>query len=126
MAKLTPHQKKTLRQLQHDACLARDGNKCLRCPSKKRLAASHIYPKGMYRRLEYDPDNVKTLCYPCHIHFWHKNPIDAQIWLLTAVSAKRLERLRFMAHEDRSMWSMDYELTKLVLEQELKKYTEKT
>lgn len=76
---------------------------------------SHIYPKGTYRRIEFEPENILPLCYACHIHWWHKNPLEAREWLATVVSSKVLNRLK-MATLDRSKWSMDYKLTKLYLE----------
>lgn len=26
------------------------------------------------------PRNLKALCYYCHLHWWHKNPIEAAEW----------------------------------------------
>jgi hypothetical protein len=25
-------------------------------------------------------ENILTLCYACHIHWWHKNPLEAYKW----------------------------------------------
>jgi hypothetical protein len=30
--------------------------------------------------MEFEPYNVKLLCYACHIHWWHKHPIEAGDW----------------------------------------------
>lgn len=84
---------------------------------------SHIYPKGRYRNVEYDPRNVKALCYACHLHFWHKNPIEAHEWLKTVRTASELETLKLAANSYGG--KMDYNLTRLYLESEVKRYGEK-
>lgn len=117
--KLTKYEKSELKRLLHEVCVARDGNKCLRCGSTERLAASHIYPKGRYRKMEFDYDNVKTLCYRCHIHFFHKNPIEAHEWLEENIGKDRLDRLKLRSqYIDKK--PTDYKLIKLDLEQQLK------
>lgn len=121
MPRPTKHQKKVLNALLHQLVRLRDGEWCLRCKKIECLQLSHIYPKGRYRRLEFEPDNVKLLDNGCHIFWWHKNPIEAKEWLKTVVSAKRLQRLKAMTLS-RDMWHFDYQLTKLYLEQEIKKY----
>lgn len=121
MPKITKEQKKILNALLHQLMRLRDGEKCLRCPKTDTLALSHIYPKGRYRRLEFDPDNLKLLCFSCHIHWWHKNPIEAMEWIKTVLSKKRLERLK-MITISRDMWTSDFKLQKLFIEQEIKKF----
>ena len=89
---------KDLRKLLSIACIERDNEQCVRCGSTEKLSASHIYPKGAYPRIQYELDNVKTLCYGCHLGFWHKNPVEAKKWLdnwLPKDWAERLEYLRF-------------------------------
>ena len=44
------------------------------------LQVSHVYPKGAYQCLRYDPMNVIPLDGQCHKFFWHENPIDAYKW----------------------------------------------
>jgi 5-methylcytosine-specific restriction endonuclease McrA len=80
---MTKDQIKELRRLLREAMLARDKNTCQYCGSKTRvLATSHIYPKGKYRKMEYDLDNVVALCnMPCHLGWWHKEPIEAGAWI---------------------------------------------
>jgi 5-methylcytosine-specific restriction endonuclease McrA len=120
---MTKPEKKVLNELLHQILALRDKH-CLRCGTTQKLQMSHIYPKGRYRKLEFDPDNVKYLCYNCHLNFWHKNPIEANAWLLTAIPEKRLQRLKL-----RSQTSGDgmrnYKLLKIILEQEIKIYADR-
>ena len=117
---MTKSEKSTLNKLLHELVGLRDNPWCLRCKKTERLNLSHIYPKGRYRRLEFDPDNLKFLCYGCHLGWWHKNPIEAHEWLKTVISKKRLEDLKLRAGYT-SPAKMDYKLHKLFLEQEIKR-----
>ena len=58
---------------------ARD-KRCLRCGSLDNLQASHSIPVSHGNRLRYDGQNVITLCFHCHLSWWHKNPIEAGEW----------------------------------------------
>lgn len=76
--KLWEHCKRIIRE--------RDENTCQRCGvsvSGYNAHTSHVLPKGMYRWLEFDIINLKLLCYRCHRHFWHLNPLEAQEWFKT-------------------------------------------
>jgi len=72
-------QRNKLKKLLHQLVVVRD-KKCLKCGANKILHASHIYPKGTYRHMEFEPDNLKALCFRCHLYWWHKNPIEAGEW----------------------------------------------
>lgn len=93
---LSKTQRNKLSKLLRQACLARDGNKCIRCGNTdiKQISASHIYPKGAYPQMRWDVDNVKSLDYKCHIHFWHKHPLEAAAWLKTVLPPDRIKRLK--------------------------------
>jgi len=119
MPRKTKHQDKVLKSILRQILILRDGEFCLKCGKTERLSASHIYPKGRYRSMEYEPDNLKLLCYYCHIHWWHKNPIEAKEWLANTISKKRLKRLHTMSLTQG--WKFDYNLQKIFLESELKK-----
>jgi len=41
---------------------------------------SHVIPKSEGNVLRWEPLNIKTLCFHCHINKWHKNPNDAADW----------------------------------------------
>lgn len=116
--RLTPLQRKTLHGLIRQILVARDGERCLRCGKTERLQMSHIYPKGTHRRIEYSPDNIKFLCVGCHMYWWHKNPVEAHIWLEGAIPKERLAKLKREASMTMKN-PMDFKLHKLWLEQEL-------
>ncbi len=64
-------------------------------------------------------DNVKTLCYPCHINWWHKNPLEAAEWF-EKTYPERAKRLKLMSQVSGKI--IDYKLLKIYLNQEIKKY----
>jgi 5-methylcytosine-specific restriction endonuclease McrA len=75
--------------------IKRDGNKCVVCgKSGKGLNLSHIYPRGQYPRLEFDPENVFIQCTKHHLMWWHKNPIEAAEWYNQNISLKRRNSLK--------------------------------
>ena len=76
---MTKAERKKLKKLLHQLVVVRD-KRCLKCGGTKRLSASHIYPKGSYPHLQWNPRNVKALCYFHHLHWWHKNPLEASAW----------------------------------------------
>lgn len=56
----------------------RDG-KCLRCGKTEQLQCSHVVPRT-FISTRWNTENAITLCYACHIHWWHKNPLEAAEW----------------------------------------------
>ena len=94
---------------------------CLRCKSTQTLQASHIYPKGRYKKLEFDTDNIKFLCWSCH-WWWHKNPIEARDWLYATLPKARLDRIK-MRSQTTGDGMRNYKLLKIMLEQDIKKLT---
>lgn len=90
---MTRLERNKLKKLLHQLVVVRD-KKCLHCGAKKILHASHIFPKGRYKDVEWDPDNVKALCYRCHLHWWHKDPLEAGEWFKTTYPKwyKKLKR----------------------------------
>jgi 5-methylcytosine-specific restriction endonuclease McrA len=61
--------------------IERDGKRCLRCGATEDLHASHIFPKGKYPKLRFNTDNLKILCFDCHIGWWHQHPEEAGDWI---------------------------------------------
>lgn len=116
---MTQSDRVKLRRLLKDVVFARDKYKCLRCRRQVTLAPAHIYPKGAYRKLEFEIKNVITLCYPCHFSFAHKDPLEFTDWLNKNIPW--IEELKEMKKNDVGL-KLDYNLIKLYLEQELKKY----
>jgi len=96
---------------------ARDKH-CLKC-GKYPFQASHIYPKGRYKKLEFEPDNIKALCWNCHFNWWHKHPMDAHDWI-NELMPERMKRLKLMAQSGAG--SREYKLLKVYLTQILKQY----
>lgn len=60
--------------------LVRSRGACERCGKTDTLQCAHIVPRTNHA-LRYDPINLLCLCYKCHIHFAHKDPIAFQAWL---------------------------------------------
>ena len=116
---MTKSEKKNIYKLLREYLILRDSERCLKCGKTEALALSHIYPKGTHRSMELESDNLKFLCYRCHITWWHKNPIEAHEWLATAIPKARLDRLKLMANTPHKV--PEYKLLKLWLEQEIKK-----
>ena len=54
--------------------------KCLKVVEGSNCHASHVIPVSNDMRLAFDPENLKVLCYHCHINWWHKNPMEAAEW----------------------------------------------
>lgn len=86
---------KTPLQKLHDKCWAmakkvvqlRDHHQCQHCfkpASGSNGHTSHVLPKSTHGALKYVLDNLKLLCYHCHINWWHKNPIEAGMWFKSA------------------------------------------
>lgn len=71
--------------------------------------------------MEFEYENIKSLCFSCHICFWHKSPIEAHEWLQTVIPKERLQRLKLMANT--YMGKLDFKLHKLYLEKELAKFS---
>ena len=75
---------------------SRDGYKCLKCGKGERLQAAHIFPKGRYQRLRFDPLNILSLCVGCHLYWQHKDPIAFLDWI-TVKYPLRIEQLKVCA-----------------------------
>ena len=119
--KLTKHEKSVMEKLLHEACVLRDEGKCRKCGKSNTLCASHIYPKGKYKRMRYLLDNVISLCYYCHIHWWHKNPIEAKEWADENIDTVIMCKLK-LATQTIDKKPIDYKMLRVGLENEIKKY----
>ena len=70
--------------------------------------------------MQFDPNNVKTLCLGCHLYWWHKHPIEAKEWAEKTLGKARLNKLKKQANTiNKTLW--DYKAIKQQLEQELEK-----
>ena len=75
------------------------GEKCLKCGKTERLQMSHIKSKGAYPALRFEPLNVKPLCFRCHLHWWHKEPLEASEWFKTVMPEESMKQLNKIAQE---------------------------
>jgi 5-methylcytosine-specific restriction endonuclease McrA len=116
---MTKSEKKEIKSLIKQYIILRDSEKCRRCGTTENLAASHIYSVGQHKKLEFDIDNIILLCYKCHIHFWHKEPIAAGIWIQTVLDPKVLERLKLRSQQT-GKGMHDYKILKVMLNQQIK------
>ena len=54
--------------------------KCLKCGTNKNLQVAHLISrKNLAHR--WDENSAITLCYACHLYWYHKEPIEAAEWL---------------------------------------------
>lgn len=112
---MTKAQKTKLNKLVREYVVLRD-KVCLRCGKPDRLHASHIYPKGKFRKMQFNVDNVKALCLGCHLYWWHKHPIEAKEWAEKTLGKARLNKLKKQANSiNKTPWNFKE------IEKELKK-----
>ena len=74
----------------------RDDNTCQHCGVHtvgRNCHVSHVKSKGKYGGLRWDLNNLKLLCYRCHIHWWHKEPTEVGDWFKSEYP-KRWEYLK--------------------------------
>ncbi len=103
--KRTPIRRKTTHRKQcqeldlyvREKVFERDGWKCVKCGKvdKLSLQCAHVYPKGKYPRLRFEMDNLLALCYACHMHWAHKDPIAFASWF-AANYPEKLRKLMFL------------------------------
>lgn len=75
--------KKKIEDIMKLAVKERDCWTCQRCKKKvegSNAHGSHVIPVSASQALRFDPINIKTLCFHCHINWWHKNPLEAIEW----------------------------------------------
>lgn len=74
--------------------LVRTGKPCMKCGSTKKVQGSHVLPVSTCGlALRWSFLNCIPLCYRCHIHWWHKNPLEARDWFAKTFGQKRLDAL---------------------------------
>ena len=81
----TPRQKieKKLDNITMQIVRLRDKNTCQHCGKPcfgSNAHKSHVKSKGAYPHLKFDLQNLKLLCYHCHINWWHHEPTEAGLW----------------------------------------------
>lgn len=88
---------------------ARDNYTCQHCwktAKQTAIHASHVINEARDHRLASDPENIKALCYNCHINRRHKNPIEASR-RFTEKRPWRYEKLQEIHIEYMKMWSIN-------------------
>jgi 5-methylcytosine-specific restriction endonuclease McrA len=86
----------------------RDNYTCQHCGANqtgKGAHTSHVLPKSTHGALRYVLENLKCLCYHCHMNWWHKNPMEAAVWFANTFPArwakiKAVPRLRRYREDD--------------------------
>ncbi len=76
----------------------RDHGQCQHCFKRlegKNAHTSHVIPKSVGGGVRYIIDNLKLLCYHCHINWWHVNPCESGEWFKQTFP-KRWEKLEKM------------------------------
>ena len=61
----------------------RDNYTCQKCNKYvegSNCHASHVLNVGTHKAFELDPENMKVLCGYCHLHWWHKDVLNATEW----------------------------------------------
>lgn len=119
--RITRIEKEELNRLLYILIELRDGKRCLKCGRIDTLNLAHIYPKGKYRKMEFDEDNLMFLCFNHHFHWAHKNPREFDKWLEIVLPKERLQRIDLMA-QTTIRTPLDYNAIRLYLEDEIKKY----
>jgi len=66
---------------------------CQKCGSEERLSAAHLFSRTN-RSVRWDLDNGICLCYRCHIHWSHKEPIEFVRWLAQTKGSKFIDMVR--------------------------------
>lgn len=75
--------KDELDKLVKEVIKIRDDYTCQHCGKKvegSNCHGSHVIPVSRGNALRWDELNLKTLCYHCHINWWHKNPTESGEW----------------------------------------------
>lgn len=108
--KISTLQKK-LTKLVHEHIKRRDNWTCQHCGKHvegSNAHPSHVVPKSRGNALRWDPLNIKTLCFHCHINWWHKHPVEAGEWFKTKFP-NRWEYLERHQHDIVKFTREDYQ-----------------
>lgn len=70
----------------------RDG-RCLKCGTRDNLQAAHIFSRTA-RSVRFDPLNLLTLCFKCHLYWAHKNPIEFTEFVQKHLGPKKYKELK--------------------------------
>lgn len=97
--------------------LERDGYACVRCPRRKEygdiIHGSHVFPEGRYHGMSADPENIKGLCYQCHMQWWHKHPTEAGEWFKKTYPERYTYLLKLSRTTIKKDWKKEYEAMRM-------------
>ncbi len=54
--------------------------KCGKSVESTNCHASHVIPRSWGKRVRWELNNGKVLCFHCHMNWWHKNPTESGLW----------------------------------------------
>lgn len=83
----------------------RDKFICQKCWTKTNIHWSHIIPVSADWRLAICIDNIKSLCFHCHMNRWHKNPIESWEWIRKK-RPDRIKKLEQQHIENMKWWTI--------------------
>ena len=66
---------------------------CNRPAEGRNLHVAHVLPKGSHPKLRWCEENVLLLCYHCHLHRWHKDPLKAHEFMVRIRGENYQDRL---------------------------------
>jgi len=113
----------SLDTLTREAVRLRDDLTCQRCGKKKihgwKMEVAHHYSRAM-KSVRWDLDNVVLLCFNCHYLWGHQNPNEFSEWWKQRLGETKYQMLQLR----KSGGKPDLWLTKMYLQQEIKKIEE--
>lgn len=104
--------KKKLEKLVKDYVKVRDNYTCQRCGKKVEgvnCHASHVIPVSRSGYLQFEPLNMKVMCYHDHINWWHKHPVESGQWFRDTFPERwaYLEELHKQRLKPMKVWELE-------------------
>lgn len=93
--------------------------RCLWCSLARWLQCAHIENVGTYPSMRFDVDNAVPLCTGCHLYRWHKNPREAEAWIVTVIGQEKRDELAARAIAAGNGWP-HFGVARLELERTIK------
>ena len=67
---------------------------CQRCGTPNNLQHSHIRGRA-YMATRWDRENAFSLCYGCHLFWWHRaDCVEVEEWMFTKINKDQYNRIR--------------------------------
>lgn len=110
---MTRAQIKILDKLWRDKVRSR--GMCLHCETTENLQAHHILSRT-HRATRWDQENGVCLCYRCHLHWAHTDPIEFSAWATDMWGSKTINQLRNRSRDVALAKRLDFETLKAELE----------